>query len=221
MDVSVAVVDSGVNVPHPHLPRVQGGVGIDLQGRDTGEFVDRLGHGTAAAAAIHEKAPEAEIWVVKVFDEALATTVPALVRAIDWASERSCRLVNLSLGTVHAFREPELAPAIERALEHGTIVVSAFEHEGLRWYPGSMEGAVGVVADAAQPRDRVSVSEVDGRPVVRASPYPRPIPGIPPERNFHGISFAVANVTGVLAHILAGHPRVRRADEAVDLLTRS
>lgn len=39
--------------------------------------------------------------------------------------------------------------------------------------------------------------------VARASGYPRPIPGVPPERNLKGISFAVANVTGVLARAMA------------------
>ncbi|MYG21824.1 MAG: hypothetical protein F4168_05470, partial [Gemmatimonadetes bacterium] len=43
-----------------------------------------------------------------------------------------------------------------------------------------------------------------GDAVVAASPYPRPIPGVPVERNLSGISFAVANVTGVLASVLEG-----------------
>ena len=219
MPVSVAVVDSGVNVPHPHLPAVAGGLAIDFEGNIGETYVDRLGHGTAAAAAIHEKAPEAELWVVKVFDAELATTVRALVRAIDWASECGCRLVNLSLGTPNEFREKELAPAIERAVARGTIVVSAFEHEGLRWFPGSISGALGVVMDAEQPREAVSPIEIDGRQVLRASPYPRPIPGVPLDRNLNGISFAVANATGVLARLLEDAPQVRSASEAVERIS--
>jgi len=34
---------------------------------------------------------------------------------------------------------------------------------------------------------------------VRAAGYPRPIPGVPVEQNLRGLSFAVANATGVLA----------------------
>lgn len=218
MGVSVAVVDSGVNVPHPHLPDVRGGVSIDFEGNVGGSYVDRLGHGTAAAAAIHEKAPGADIWAVKVFDAELATTVSTLVRAIDWASERGCRLVNLSLGTPNDFRRAELAPAVERAVARGTIVVSAFEHEGIRWYPGSIPGAFGVVMDAEQPRESVTAVRMDGHPVLRASPYPRPIPGVPPERNLNGISFAVANATGALARLMEGADAVRSADEAMDLV---
>ena len=39
---------------------------------------------------------------------------------------------------------------------------------------------------------------------VAAAPYPRPIPGVPRARNLSGISFAVANVTGMLARVLEG-----------------
>lgn len=216
--VSVAIVDSGANVPHPHLPTVAGGVALDFAGNESADFVDRLGHGTAAAAAIHEKAPEAELWAIKVFDRELATTVSTLVRAVDWATARGVRLVNLSLGTPNDFREPELAPAIARAVEAGTIVVSAHRHEDRLWYPGCMAGVIGVVLDPAQPRETVAVIEMDGRRVVRASPYPRPIPGVPPERNLNGISFAVANATGVLARVLAERPDMEGAEEAIELL---
>lgn len=216
--ISVAVVDSGVNVPHPHLPTVAGGIAIDLEGRESEDYVDVLGHGTAAAAAIHEKAPGAELFAVKIFDRELATTVSNLVRAIRWAVDHRIRLVNLSLGTPNDFRVAELAPAVQAAAEAGTIIVSAYELDDQRWYPGSMPGVVGVVMDAEQPRESVSVVAVARGRALRASPYPRPIPGVPPERNFNGISFAVANATGVLAALLAERPGIREAEEAIAAL---
>ena len=219
--VTVAIIDSGVNVPHPHLPGVAGGVGIDLRGDVSEDCVDVLGHGTAVAAAIHEKAPTAELLAVKVFHRELATTARTLVRALDWASERGVRLVNLSLGTPLELRAAELEPAIGRAVRAGSLIVSAFELDGHPWYPGCMEGVVGVLLDAEQPRETVTVGRRGERHVLRASPYPRPIPGVPRERNLNGISFAVANATGCLAAVLAGHGRVRSAAEAVELLARS
>lgn len=216
--VTVAVVDSGVNVPHPHLPGVAGGVAFDLDGVVSDDFVDRIGHGTAAAAAIHERAPEAELWAVKVFERRLATTVENLVRAIRWAVDREMRLVNLSLGTPNDFRRLELAPAVQAAVEAGTIIVSAAEHEDRLWYPGSMPGVVGVVMDPEQPREEVTLVDLSRGPAVRASPYPRPIAGVPPERNFNGISFAVANTTGVLAALLAEQPEIRTAEGALEAL---
>jgi hypothetical protein len=216
--VTVAIIDSGVNVPHPHLPAVAGGVGIDLQGNQTAGYVDLLGHGTAVAAAIHEKAPEAELLAVKVFQRELATTARTLVGAIDWAAARGVRLVNLSLGTPLELRASELQPAVERAVRAGSIIVPASELDGHPWYPGCMQGVVGVCLDPEQPRESVTVQEREGRRVLLAAPYPRPIPGVPKERNLNGISFAVANATGCLAAALAGRPEVRSAAAAVALL---
>ncbi|MEQ1855360.1 MAG: S8 family serine peptidase [Longimicrobiales bacterium] len=219
-EIDVAVIDSGVNVPHPHLPGVAGGVAFDLRGAESDDVVDRLGHGTAAASAIHEKAPDARLFVVKVFDRELATTVATLVRAIDWASDRGIHLINLSLGTPNEFRVPELAPAVERAVARGSIIVSAFEFEDRLWFPGAMPGVVGVVVDARQPREDVTVQDRPSGTVLCASPYPRPIPGVPPERNLNGMSFAVANATGLLARTLAGRVGVHSAAAAIDELRR-
>ena len=44
--------------------------------------------------------------------------------------------------------EAALADAISYAAAHGTRVVSAFESEQVRWLPGSLPGAIGVVGDA-------------------------------------------------------------------------
>ena len=82
-----------------------------------------------------------------------------------------------------------------------------------------MPGVVGVVLDPDQPRESVRAEAVDGRVVLHASGFPRPIAGVPPDRNLNGISFAVANATGVLAAVLVEHPDVHTAAEAVRLVT--
>jgi len=54
--------------------------------------------------------------------------------------------------------------------------------------------------DWSIPREECRVTVRAGSPPVsHASGYPRPIPGVPPERNLQGLSFAVANVTGAVA----------------------
>ena len=88
--VAVAVIDSGVNPEHPHVSRVAGGVRIKLSCDVSEDFVDRLGHGTAVFAAIQEKAPGADLFAVRVFEDRLRTSVRALVAAVDWAAERGC-----------------------------------------------------------------------------------------------------------------------------------
>lgn len=217
--VTVAVVDSGINPGHPHVPGVAGGVGFGPNGAEHADWVDRLGHGTAVAAAILEKAPEAQLLAVRVFETSLATGILALARALDWAAAQGARLINLSLGTANAAHEPLLQAAVERGLERGTLVVSPAEHEGIRWLPGSLPGAAGVLLDWDCPRDAIRIQPgANGRPVLRASGYPRPIPGVPPERNLKGISFAAANATGFLALLLETRPEPLHPHELLELV---
>lgn len=184
-----------------------GGVGFDSAGVGQSDFIDRLGHGTAVAAAIHEKAPDAVLLAVKVFDRSLSTSVTALVAAIDWAMGRHARLVNLSLGTSEAEHESPLRGAVERAVAGGVLIVAAVDPGGPRWLPGSLPGVVPVGLDWDCPRHELRTgSDESGAWSVRASGFPRAIPGVPPERNLKGISFAVANATGFLARLLETVP---------------
>lgn len=199
--VTVAVIDSGVHAGHPHVGAVAGGVAVDADLREHDEFVDRLGHGTAVTAVIEEKAPGAEVYAVKVFDRELTTTVEVLVRAIDWAASRRIALVNLSLGTTRPDREQALSAAVRRAVESGTTIVSARRAGDQTWLPGELSGVVGVDLDWTCDRHEVRIQHLAGDLRLAASGYPRPAPGVPPDRNLHGVSFAVANATGLLARV--------------------
>ena len=87
MGVRVAIIDSGVHAAHPHVGGIVTGFGIAEDGTRSDDFVDRLGHGTAVAAAIREKAPDAELVAIKIFRRSLAADASTLVRAIDAALE--------------------------------------------------------------------------------------------------------------------------------------
>jgi subtilisin family serine protease len=195
----IAVIDSGVHADHPHIGGVSGGLGIDSEGRVESDYVDRLGHGTAVTAVIREKAPAAEIFCIKVFDRELAATGKALVAAMEKAIEHA-DIINLSLGTQNRDHEPALASVVAEATEAGLIVIAAGEQDGVRWLPGTLPAVWPVLLDWSIARDECRVAMRAGAaPVFSASGYPRPIPGVPPERNLMGLSFAVANVTGLVA----------------------
>ncbi len=205
--VRVAVIDSGVHASHPHVNGVAGGVGIDSEGHEHDDYIDRLGHGTAVAAVIREKAPDAEILAVKVFDRELAATGVALVAACAWALREGAHLVNLSLGTLNPDHEPALADVVRQLRAANAIVIAAGAHDGARWLPGSLPGVWSVSLDWSILRDEAhALFGPDGAVTFRASGFPRPIPGVAPEKNLKGLSFAVANTTGVLAAILARVP---------------
>lgn len=205
--IRVAVIDTGVHAAHPHVLGVAGGIGIDLAGLEHNDYVDRLGHGTAVAAVIREKAPEANLLAVKVFDRELSTTGDALVAALRWARGAKVRLVNLSLGTPNPSHEAALQSEIDACLAAGVIVVAAGPQADTRWLPGSLAHVVAVEMDMTLPRDACEiVLTADDAVLMRACGYPRPIPGVPPERNLKGLSFAVANASGMLARVLEGVP---------------
>jgi subtilisin family serine protease len=196
----VAVIDSGVHANHPHVGGVAGGVGIDADGRVDPDYVDRLGHGTAVAAVIREKAPAAELFCIKVFDRELAATGKALVAAIEKAIEHRAQIINLSLGTQNRDHEAALTSVVGEAARAGVTVIAAGEQDGVRWLPGALPGVWAVLLDWSIPREECRITmRVGAPPLCVASGYPRPIPGVPPERNLKGLSFAVANVTGLVA----------------------
>lgn len=202
--IRVAVIDSGVHEFHPHVGSVSGGVGIDEHGGLNRDFVDRLGHGTAVAAAIREKAPDAELFAIKVFDRELAATGRALVAACEYALTLPVHIVNLSLGTKNPDHEPALREITAQLKRFNTIVIAAGEQGGVRWLPGSLPGVWGVALDWTIPRDTMRIDRLNEQGgSFRASGYPRPIPGVPPEKNLKGLSFAVANVTGIVARMMA------------------
>lgn len=200
--VRVAVIDSGVHEGHPHVGAVSAGISVDPHGRLGTDVVDRLGHGTAVAAAIREKGRTAEILPVKVFDRELRTTVEALEAAIHWAVSQQVDAINLSLGTANPQHEARLADVLASVSAADIVLLAAAEQDGVRWLPGSLTGAVGVTLDWTCPRHTAHVITDDStgprRVSMRASGYPRPIPGVPQERNLSGVSFSVANATGLL-----------------------
>ncbi len=203
--VVVAVVDSGIAVQHPHVGPVKGGVCLICEGDAASDFADRIGHGTAVAAAIRDKAPDAQFLAVRVFDRTLATTADVLAQAIRWAADHGAHLINLSLGTPNEERRALLDEALQYATERGALVVAAATSDVGPMFPGALAGAVGVRLDEACAREELGVDDDDARVLtLAASGYPRPIPGVPPERNLFGPSFAVANATGFLARFCEG-----------------
>ena len=199
----VAVVDSGIASGHPHVGVVSRGMLLRADGAESPDFSDRIGHGTAVAAAILEKAPNIELLAVRVFERELSTTATVLARGIIWAADHGAQLINLSLGTPNTARREILLEAVRHASSLGATVISALEVDGTPYLPGSLPGVIGVRLDWDVPRE---TAIDDGGGVWRASGYPRPVPGVPPTRNLSGISFAVANVTGIVARSLMDAP---------------
>lgn len=192
--LKIAIIDSGVHAAHPHINGVAGGVAVTRDCREEADYTDRIGHGTAVAAVIREKAPHAELFAVKIFHERLSSPIEPLVYAIDWSLGQGVNMINLSLGTDNPAHAEVLRSALQRVATAGALLVAAHG-----WLPGALPGAISVELDWECPRSELR-SGIGGA-TYRASGYPRPIPGVPVVQNLKGISFAVANVTGLLASV--------------------
>lgn len=203
--IRVGIIDSGVNAAHPHVGGVAGGVFIGPAG-ESDLYLDYLGHGTAVAGAIREKAPDALLYAVKIFDRSLASRSDILLRAIEWCLAHEMHVVNLSLGSLNQDHRLAFEQLLDRASAAGALLVAAHESEGRAVLPGCLPGALAVGLAADCPRDTYYCGASEGRTVFHASGYPRPIPGVPQERNLNGISFAVANITGFVARARQAFP---------------
>jgi subtilisin family serine protease len=215
----IAVVDTGINANHPHICAPTHRVIFEPEDSDT-SCEDVLGHGTAVTAAIQDKVPDAEYYILKLFGKSLRAAGPRLISAIEWTIEQRMDIVNLSLGTRNPDHRAALEALVVRAAEARVILVAARQADQVPVLPGLLEGVISVDVDWSLSRDQYRVSEVDGRPVFYASGYPRPVPGVPVNRNLNGISFAVANMTGFVARVCKGLGE-HSIDKVVRVLTSS
>ena len=198
--LKIAVIDTGVNAAHPHICAPTHRVLFDGDDDDL-SCDDTLGHGTAVTAAIQEKAPGADYYVLKLFSNSLRATGTRLLRAIEWAIDHRVDIINLSLGSRNMDHRSVLEALISRANAVGVLVVAARHSDGNPVLPGSLTGVISVDVDWSLCRDQYRVSYENGVPVFYASGFPRPLDGIPVTRNLSGISFAVANMTGAVARV--------------------
>jgi hypothetical protein len=213
-DVRVAVLDSGINGQHSHVQRVAGGV--DVRWRDGSlefgpDYCDRLGHGTAVAGVIRAKAPEAELYAVRVFDRELRTHATVVAAGIRWAIEHGMQAVNISLGTERQENREPLQEACEEASRRGVILIAASEDDEREWFPASFANVIAVAGDERCAWDDHFYCADQPVPF-RAHPSPRPLPGRPQSRNLRGHSFSAAHITARVARILDESPQAGREE---------
>jgi subtilisin family serine protease len=213
--LKIAVIDTGVHAGHSHICAPTHAVVFDPEDADP-SFEDVLGHGTAVTAAIQEKAPYADYYILKLFGKSLRATGARLLRAIDWAIDHRMDIVNLSLGTSNFDHRHALEALVARANSAGVLLVAARYSDHTPVLPGMLDGVISVDVDWNLARDEYRSSIAGGAPVFYASGFPRPLPGVPVSRNLSGISFAVANMTGFVAGVCD-----EREDRSVECVTEA
>lgn len=218
--VRIALIDTGVDVVHPdfggRLGRVRdfvadGGNPAEAHGTAVAGVISALPNNAIGIAGI---APGATLLPLRAC-RSTASGVGAcnsftLAQALAAAAAAQASVVNLSLGGP---ADPLLARIVERLLARGMVVVGAVPASGRReGFPTGMEGVIAVDSagrEVAEPR----VLYAPGHEVFTLGPSAR-------YDVASGSSIAAAEVSGVVALLLAHRPSLKSA-EIEALLGRS
>lgn len=213
--LKIAILDTGINPAHRQVGPVAGGVRVSwvagrvrLTGNRRADWTDEIGHGTAVAATVCDGLPPEAFTLlsVRVFGRRADAPPHCLAAGIRWAVENQAAIVNLSAG-VPVGSDPKGEAVLREAwMEAGSgrvTLIAPRSGRGSRLIPGALEspvpGAVGVEADPALEYGQLARR---GK-VVIAPPWARPLPPLPREKNFSGVSFAVAAVTNRAVRLVA------------------
>lgn len=207
--IKIVVLDSGVD---PHHPRMQDysfteGVSIiadDADYRVAEDFIDRIGHGTAVTSIIKRLVPEAEIYVVRIFQDWLEVKTESLVCALEHVlKEVDCQILHLSLGITHGGEVSQIRELCQQLTDRGTILVSAFDNEGAISYPAAFPNVIGVDT-APNCKGDYDYEFVDSQVVnIRAKGSYQRLPWVQQPYIFlGGASFAAPYVTAYVAKLI-------------------
>ena len=208
----IAILDTGINPAHRQVGPVAGGVRISwldgrvrLTGNRRDDWTDEIGHGTAVAATVCDGLPPGAFTLlsVRVFGRRADAPPHCLAAGIRWAVENQASILNLSAG-VPLGSDPEgeavLRDAWIGAGDAGVTLVAPRSGRGSLLVPGSLASVRSAVGVEAEPR--LGYGELARRgKVLIASPWARPLPPLPREKNLSGVSFAVAAVTNRVARL--------------------
>ncbi len=215
--VTVAIVDSGVDIGHPQLART---TVIDLTGTGTSDCV---GHGTAVAGIIGGSringvpfagvAPEAKLISIKQTADGRGD-LGRLALGIIRAAQLGADVINVS---IQASDQPDLRNAVAYALAKDAVVVAAAgnvqKEDGTPApaYPAAYPGVLSVGA-AGRDGARTDYSNTT-TPVTVLAPG-QDITSTWPGRTYvedeKGTSFAAAYVAGVAALVRARYPELNK-----------
>ncbi|MDI3420765.1 type VII secretion-associated serine protease mycosin [Streptomyces luteolus] len=225
-DVTVAVIDTGVDDDNKQLAGQMASKGKDfVGGKDGTEDIE--GHGTRVAGIIAAKevpgtgfmglAPKAKILPIRYTGAQDKQGKPkqgnsdTMVAAIKYAVDQGADIINISSDTEERKDPPRLRAAIKNAVDSGALVIAASGNDGWdatskKTYPASYDGVVAVAASDRND-ERASFSQA-GDFVDIAAPGVGMVSTVPEggQCTADGTSFAAPYVAGVAALMMDRYP---------------
>ncbi|MBX3289854.1 MAG: S8 family serine peptidase [Acidobacteria bacterium] len=213
--VSVAVIDSGIDITHPDL---EGKVSSSVEARvenkkvvfdpvEPGEGLDLVGHGTACAGIISGIAPDAEFHSIRVLGTGGLGDGHAFLAGLEYAVKNRYRIINLSLGTTKPQFFSPLHDLLDRAYLAGCVVVAAANNLPHPSFPSVFSSSLISVVKSEE-KDPFKFGFHFGQVIELTAPgvnvrTPWPAGGY---RNLTGNSFACPHIAGIIALLLEAYP---------------
>lgn len=227
-DVTVAVIDTGVDPSRPELlGRVLPGAMITEDGPKTGSSFDEDGHGTAMAGLIAGGqtpdrdaigvAPKATILPVKIERDVNGTLNHRLVyEGVRWAIDHGAQVINLSLAGRPTEDDAWKRELVGYALERDVVVVAAVGNRSVADSEvGEPASIPGIIAVSGMSRDGTIWSgSATGDQVVLCAPA-QDLPHLDGDggvRMASGTSASTALVSGTVALIRSAFPDASAAE---------
>jgi hypothetical protein len=223
-NVTVAVIDSGVDLKHPELANAIAD-SFDALGSKEGPHV----HGTGIAGAIvsHARlmgsAPAARILAIRAFAAAPnggESTSFVILKALDYAAAHGAQIVNMSFaGPNDALIERGISAAVAK----GIVMVAAAGNAGAKsppLYPAANRNVIAVGATDAQ--DRLFAASNRGGHIAVSAPGVDIFLPAPDEKYqmASGTSFSAAYISGLVALLLERNPALK-PDEVRAILMKT
>ncbi len=209
-DVKVAIVDSGIDASHPKVGLVAGGLALwsapNGGTASGGDWSDCTGHGTACAGIVRKKAPESEMYSVRIFDETLSTDGTSLVAALEWTISKEMDVVNLSLGSTGLSQREDLRAVCRQAAKAGIVLVAAEHNAGRESYPAVFPEVIGVSGGWVQGAYGYYYRSEEAIECVARGNHQRVCWLNRGEIMIEGTSFAAAHISGIVCLIREALP---------------
>jgi subtilisin family serine protease len=216
MNVTIAVIDSGIDVRHPELANSVAD-SFDALGSKEGPHV----HGTGIAGAIvaHARlmgsAPEARLLAIRAFgagSRGAESTSYVILKGLNYAAEHGAQIINMSFAGP---KDPLIERGIAATAAKGILMVAAAGNAGAKsppLYPAANPNVIAVSGTDAQ--EKLFAASNRGNHIAIAAPAADIFLPAPDEKYqiASGTSFSAAYVSGVVALILERSPALKPND---------
>jgi subtilisin family serine protease len=215
-NISVAVIDSQIDIKHPDLDGV---VAEQFDAVGAADLPHSHGTGMAGAIFAHRKlmgiAPSARLYAIHAFSSGAAnpeSTTFNILKGLEWASAKGVRVINMSFAGP---RDPSMERALRAAHDKGIVLIAAAGNAGPKsppLFPGADPNVIAVTATDVN--DKIFSGANRGRYIAVAAPGVDIL--VPAPDNTYqlttGTSVASAEVSGLAALLLERNPNLGPED---------